>query len=358
MNIRKILYPGEGENPDTATRKSAWMLRLYYLLIVLVFYVWYQVTLNVMSEGRILIYDNVADYLVTFCLGFIPIFALFLLNTLIVFVFGNRLRIGIKFILDLVLSQGAMVCVNILFICVSMSMGKKPHVEWMQTVIINFFIFMINEMMWAVYNYRRSQQMYEKSRRLTVQLEYNILRTQVNPHFLFNSLNILYSLVHLNVDKSKEFIMSLSRMYRYIMNRRDSKTVTLDDEFQFVDSYVEVLKMLYYDCFEVEIIGRRTTDKRQIVPYSMQLLIENVIKHNIIDSDNPIKVVIELGEDSISVSNKLNPKLEEAKAEGTTGIGLKYLSELYSLYDRKVEITRDNGYFAITLPILKEARNL
>ncbi|MCM1006144.1 MAG: histidine kinase [Prevotella sp.] len=87
-----------------------------------------------------------------------------------------------------------------LFIVVSVFMGKKPHVEWKQTVIINFFIFMINEVMWAVYNYRRSKQMYEKSQRLTVQFEYNILRTQVNPHFLFNSLHILYLLRRVNTD--------------------------------------------------------------------------------------------------------------------------------------------------------------
>lgn len=345
------------EKPDTATQHSMWMLRLIYLLVIIVFYVLYQVNLNVLTAGKILVYDNVTDYLITFCLGFIPIFLLFMLNSLIVFVISKRFKIGIKFLLDLALSQGAMVCVNLLFIGVSLCMGKRPHVAWMQTIIINLFIFMINEVMWAVYNYRRSKQMYEKSRRLTAQLEYNILRTQVNPHFLFNSLNILYSLVHLNVDKSKEFIMSLSRMYRYIMTKKQSNTVPLTDEMQFVGSYVEVLQTLYYDCFEVEVKGIEPTNSRHIIPYSMQLIIENVIKHNVIDVDNPIKVLVELGEDSLTVSNKLNPKGEDAKVEESTGIGLKYLSELYAMYDRCVVITRDDEYFRITIPLLKEGMN-
>lgn len=342
----------EGKNEDT--KLISRMTITYYVIGIFAFYAWYQVTMDALSGGKVLVFDDIAFSIISFLQGFVHVSILFVVNTYIVFVLGKRFKPKFKFIIELALSQFASVCVSLMFIAIVFMFGKRPMVDWVQTMMIDFMIFMINEMMWAIYNNKRKQEIYEKTRRLAVQLQYNVLRAQVNPHFLFDSLNILYSLVHLDVERSKKFIMSLSKMYRYIMLHRDEMTVTLKGELEFLDTYVDILKILYYDCFDVEISKRENTGHKHIVPYSLQLLIENVIKHNVIDTNNPMKVHVEITEDTLTVCNKINAKNNKAKTEDNTGIGLRYLEELYKLQGHQIIIKDNESYFNITVPLINK----
>lgn len=323
----------------------------WYLLVVFIFYVWYQAIMNVLYGGTLFPYNGLMDFVEGTSINFINIFLMFLLNTLVVFRKWWCVKSMWNIPVSLLLSQCVPVAINGLFLIVSFMLGMMPEVMWIQTFLINFMVFMINEIIWVMANYRRSQQMYENARNMAVQLEYNVLRAQVNPHFLFNSLNILYSLSHIDVPRSQEFILSLSRVYRYIITLRGSMVVSLSDEIDFLKSYIGVLTILYYDCFVVDISGEEKVCERQIVPFSLQLIIENVTKHNVINKENPMTVHIYIEDTGLCVKNALNLKNFESPKE-KMGIGLVYLTELYRLHGKKFEYEKTDKEFIVRVPYI------
>ena len=325
---------------------------LYWLLGVFVFWLWYQATVNVLYAGTLLAYSGFADFLIGSAIGLGMIFTLFACDTWIVIGFKWRRNKTYRIAIDFILSWFSPLITGSLFILVSFIAGKEPKIEWLDVYIINFMIFMIIEVLWFVANYQYTRRLFEKSRRLGIQLEYYSLRSQVNPHFLFNSLNILYSLSHIDVPRSQDFILSLSKMYRYIMTRREEFVIPLAEEIDFVNSYVEVLKVIYYDCFEVDISGLEGREDYSIVPFSLQLLIENVTKHNVIDSHHPMRLQIAINDDNITVSNNVSKKKSLPKCEQGVGIGLRYLKELYGVQGKEFKYFEDDNRFVAEVPFI------
>lgn len=323
----------------------------WYMVGVTAFYVWYQAIMNVLYGGTVFAYHSFMDFVEGTVINFIPIFVMFILNTLVVFRKWLRVNSLWDIPLSFVLSLGIPVIINGGFALISVMMGENPNIMWIQTFLINFMVFMINEIVWFMANYRKSLQMYEATRRIAMQLEYNVLRAQVNPHFLFNSLNILYSLSHIDVPRSQEFILSLSRIYRYIVTLRESMVVSLSDEIDFLKSYIDVLSILYYDCFVVDIKGEDKVGERQVVPFSLQLIIENVTKHNVINKENPMTVYVEIEESGMRVRNSLNLKNFETPNE-TNGVGLVYLTELYGLHGKKFSYEKTETDFIVNVPYI------
>lgn len=320
---------------------------LYYLIGVAVFYLWYQAWVNVLYAGTLLAYDDFADFIAGCLVNGSMILLLFVINTAIVYGIKWRRNQLVRILLDLMLSFLAPVVVNGIFILISLMAGKHPTVLWMQSYVVNMLIFMLNEGVLFLINYRKSQH-------VATQLRYEALRAQVNPHFLFNSLNILYSLSHLDIEKSREFIISLSGMYRYIMTHSGEMTVTVREELEFLEPYTDVLKMLYYDSLDVEVRGMENVQGQRMVPYSLQLLMENVIKHNVVSRENPMKVVVDITPESIRFSNILRPKDESAKSEleKSTGTGLKYLKELMHLNGKECVVRESESIFEVEVPFL------
>lgn len=331
---------------------SSKKLCLYYLLGVAVFYLWYQAWVNVLYAGTLLAYDSFADFIVGCLVNGSMILLMFLINTAIVYGLKWRRNHLVRILLDLALSLIAPTIVNGIFLLIAFMAGKKPTVLWMQSYVVNMMIFMLNEGVLFLINYKKSQ-------RLAAQLKYEVLRAQVNPHFLFNSLNILYSLTYLDIEKSREFIISLSSMYRYIMSHSGEMTVTVQEELEFLKPYTEVLKTLYYDSLDFEVCGMENVAEQRMLPYSLQLLVENVIKHNVVSREFPMKVSIDITPESIIVSNNLRPKDESAKSEmeKSTGIGLKYLKELIRLDGKECVVSNDGGIFRVEVPFISTGLN-
>ncbi|MCM1319686.1 MAG: histidine kinase [Muribaculaceae bacterium] len=323
-----------------------------YLLGVLIFYLWYQAVVNVLYSGKLLAYENFTDFIIGFAINGLMIFMLFILNTTIVYGIKWRRNKIYRVLLDLTLSFLAPLITNSIFLLICQIFGKDGEVLWLQAYVINVMIFLINESSFFLVNYKRQERMYQMVQRVAAQLEYDVLRAQLNPHFLFNSLNILYSLIHLDVEKSRDFLLSLSRMYRYIMSRRANTIVSVKDELDFLDSYVEVLKMLYLDCFKIEINNPDKYLSRDMIPYSLQLLIENVTKHNVISKNSPMTVSIDMGEDGLTVSNPLHPKNIKPDRETGSGVGLTYLTKLYNLHGKTISKQKTDTAYIVHLPYL------
>lgn len=340
--------PGSSPIQLNISPKSA---RWWWLLGVFIFFVWYQMTVNVLYENTLWFYSGFIDFLIGTAVGFGMIFFMFLFNTIFVAYIKwkrNKLwRIG----LDFILAQATPVLTAWIFMGVSFIFNKTPNIRWLDVYIINFMIFTIIETVWFVGNYQYTKRLYERQLRLSTQFEYYALRSQVNPHFLFNSLNILYSLMHIDTTKSQEFLLALSRLYRYIMGRSERSAVPLCDEIDFLHDYADVLRILYYECFELEIIGE-IPSKAYLIPFSLQLLIENVTKHNVIDSKNPMTVHVHIFPDAIVVTNNITLKKHLPKEMEGKGIGLKYLTELYRMHHKTFSYGVEDDNFVAKVPYI------
>ena len=183
--------------------------------------------------------------------------------------------------------------------------------------------------------------------------EISLLKTQVNPHFLFNSLSILSSLVRVDPEMSEKFIDQLSRSYRYILEQKDQSMVTLRTELGFIDSYAFLLKIRFENKFNLDIrIPEVILDRYKIAPLTLQLLIENAVKHNRMSVQEPLVVIISVEEDEMLwVRNRLQPR---ATAANSTGVGLQNIMNRYALLtDRPVWAGETEEQFVVKIPLLK-----
>lgn len=191
----------------------------------------------------------------------------------------------------------------------------------------------------------------EREKAHMAQYRYLKLKRQVDPHFLFNSLNILDCLVcEEKTDQASTYIHKLAGIYRYMIKSEDEDIVPLRDELVFVNQYVDLLKLRFPEGFEVKVEVPDETMCRYVLPCSIQLLIENATKHNAVSAENPLIITIKAEDDAVQVSNNIIPKVTRSDS---TGLGQKYISQQYmDLSGKKIEITTDGGLYCVTLPLL------
>ena len=182
--------------------------------------------------------------------------------------------------------------------------------------------------------------------------EIALLKIQVNPHFLFNSLSILSSLVRVNPDLSEQFIDQLSRSYRYILEQKEQSLVTLRTELEFIQSYAFLLKIRFENKFDLRFnLPDEVLDQYKIAPLTLQLLIENAVKHNRMSVKEPLIVGVTLGdEQTLIVKNRLQPRTTPTDS---TGVGLQNIINRYALLtDRPVWAGEREDEFVVRLPLL------
>jgi len=188
----------------------------------------------------------------------------------------------------------------------------------------------------------------EKQRLLN---EIALLKTQVNPHFLFNSLSILSSLVHVNPDLSEQFIDQLSRSYRYILEQKEQSLVSLRTELEFIRSYFFLLKIRFENKFDLQAqLPEEALDRYKIAPMTLQLLIENAVKHNRMSLKEPLVIEISIEGDFLLVKNRLQLRPQR---EASTGTGLANIINRYALLtDRAVRAGECEDAFLVKIPLL------
>ena len=197
---------------------------------------------------------------------------------------------------------------------------------------------------------RSQMRMHEEQANLA-QYRYLKLKRQVNPHFLFNSLNILDCLVcDEKTEQASLYIHKLAGIYRYMIKSEDYELVSLREEMEFVGQYVDLLKVRFPAGFDVTIDIPEEKMARFVLPCSVQLLIENATKHNAVSVDNPLVIKITAEGNSICVSNNLVPKLT---VSSSTGVGQKYISQQYKdLSGKSIDIRKTENEYNVTLPLL------
>jgi sensor histidine kinase YesM len=193
----------------------------------------------------------------------------------------------------------------------------------------------------------------ERLKRETITSQYETLKNQVNPHFLFNSLNTLTALVHPDPDLAVKFIKQLSDVYRYVLDSRDKEVVPLAEELKFVEAYLFLQRIRHGENLRVQ-IDLPAADHLLIAPLSLQMLLENAIKHNTILEEEPLHIRLHFDEQGeyIVVRNTLQERLGQPAA-ASTGMGLANIQARYRfLSDQGVEVLKTPAEFVVKLPVL------
>ena len=222
------------------------------------------------------------------------------------------------------------------------------------TFRVNLFLHCINAI--VVYNRELSGSKLEAEqfKKETTEAQLEALRKQVNPHFLFNSFNVLSSLIEADSPAAVLFVEQLSSVYRYLLNTQDQKLVTLKEELAFIESYLFLLKTRFGKNLLVE-INLDNKEHEHIPPSTLQLLVENAIKHNEISKRKSLQISIYRESDLIIVENNLNPK---ATTEASSQLGLQNIISRYKLMNEGIpEIENGEEKFIVRIPVITKNPN-
>ncbi len=184
--------------------------------------------------------------------------------------------------------------------------------------------------------------------------QFESLKNQLDPHFLFNSLNVLSALIDENPDQAQKFTSSMSKIYRYVLEQKDKELVTVLDEIEFAKTYCNLLKTRFEDSVDFEFDVLKEDEQKLVVPLSLQLLLENCIKHNFATSSKPLIIKVYSEGSYLSVKNNLQ-KREQLKE--SAGIGLSNIVQRYSLLtDQNVFVEESPQDFKVKIPVLTEKK--
>jgi sensor histidine kinase YesM len=330
----------------------AWML----LLIVMGNLIMLTVTRLQNITGQMIIYGSINSVLVggSFMLGI----------TLMIKILDRKLpwlraplkRLIIQFLVTIGLSLVIIVLAILLTsLFMRQEMSSDFIIETGSFMIKVAFVFvflgsLISNTILFFKNWKEAAVQQEKLLREQLALQYETLKSQVNPHFLFNNLNSLTSLISSNPDKAIDFVKKLSEVYRYVLDQKEQELVALELELKFLESYIFLQRIRFESNLEVEI--KVLTGNFKVIPLSVQMLVENAIKHNEISDRNPLHVRIFTTEDGyLTVENKLQKK---PGSEGN-GTGIRNILERYQFFtDKKVMISESSSNFTVRLPLLTD----
>ncbi len=205
----------------------------------------------------------------------------------------------------------------------------------------------------AFYFYKELQGRRVKEQKViagTATAKFDALKSQLDPHFLFNSLNVLVSLIEENPKAATRFTTSLSKVYRYVLEQRSKELVSIDEELRFARTYVTLLKMRFEDSLIIDIPESSIDAEGMIVPLSLQLLLENAVKHNIVSDQQPLELKVYEENGHLVVQNNLQTK---AVVKKSSGVGLQNIASRYALFsDKQMTIQEEEQYFKVNLPII------
>ena len=218
------------------------------------------------------------------------------------------------------------------------------------SLFCTIMIIAIYESIYFMNELRNSVEETENLKRESLSAQLNALRTQVNPHFLFNNLNTLCSLIPENPTHAVNFVQELSKVYRHILEVKDEKCILLKDELTVLNAYAFLLKTRFGKNLDVKINVPEEKLQKKIVPLSLQILMENAIKHNIVSSVKPLHIHVFTENGSLVVCNNLQIKNQ---VNESTGIGLDNIRNRYSLIsERAVKVTTSDTNFTVSIPLI------
>lgn len=229
--------------------------------------------------------------------------------------------------------------------------ANNPFVQLVGIFTSFFILFLVMTitLLQLLHDQIKSQTEIEQLQNAKTEMEYQSLVAQVNPHFLFNNLSVLKSLIKYDPDKALDFTQNFTDIYRYILLSKDRTTVTLAEELEFIQSYIALHKDRIGDGLQVTYDIPEQVKEKHILPLGMQILVENALKHNIASKSTPLHITIRASDTMLTVINNLNPKdVGFSSKQGLNNVIKRYRL----LTDRPVSVTKAEREFIVELPLI------
>ena len=222
--------------------------------------------------------------------------------------------------------------------------------DYLLPIVFTFIVVLTIHLIYLYKWYQESKVTEQKIIASTASAKFETLKNQIDPHFLFNSLNVLSSLIEENPESAQKFTTSLSKVYRYVLEQKDKDLVPVSEELSFAKTYMNLLKMRFEDSLTYEMPEILKNDDAKVVPLSLQLLLENTVKHNVVSEQKPLHIKIYVEDNYLCVENNLQIK---QVLQNQQGVGIQNIISRYALISkRKIAIEKTEFYFKVKLPIL------
>lgn len=319
---------------------------------------------NSLKYGYTLELHPFKEYLLTVLLCYFVVESLLLINSRIRNKYSWDLqpynRFNHQLIIDSVYSIGIVFISRYAYRLLTNDQSYVTAQNEVTILVFVFFLvfgFVITELVYfLLHKWRFNLAELERFKKENAEYRFELLQSQLNPHFLFNSLNTLSALVYENQDNAGLFIRKLSDVYRYILDHRDSDLVSLETELSFAESYILLMKLRFEDNLQVRVMADDLKKhKYQLAPLSLQLLLENAFKHNVISKKKPLYIEVKLERDYLIVKNNKQMKISHEKSHQ---MGLKNLSSRYQfLSDKELIIEDRHDEFIVKLPMIQAQNN-
>lgn len=227
-----------------------------------------------------------------------------------------------------------------LFLSISITIG----------LLVSLILMAVETGLFFFREWKESLVQVEKYKTESAQANLENLKNQVNPHFLFNNLSVLSSLVYKDQEKAVDFINQLSKVYRYLLDNKSNELISLEEELKFISSYAYLLNIRYSPNLTIDMQISEDKKKLLLPPLTIQLLLENAIKHNIISNEAPLTISLKSEDDNLVISNRINLRLS---TEPSSKTGLKNIKVRYSYFtNREVMIKEQEELFVVIIPLL------
>ena len=217
------------------------------------------------------------------------------------------------------------------------------------TYAVTFFVIAIYEAMYFFDLWKMGLVENEKLKTENSKAQLNVLKNQINPHFLFNSFNTLTSIIPENPEIAVKFTSELSKFYRFILELKNKELIPLQKEIECIDSFIYLQKIRFEENLKIEINIDEHVSNQYIVPLALQILVENALKHNIVSKSKPLKITIYAKEGQICVENNIQLMRETE----STYTGLQNIRKRYELLTKKeISIFEDGNIFRVCIPLI------
>ena len=214
---------------------------------------------------------------------------------------------------------------------------------------LNLFLNCLNSIYFFSKKLNEKELETEKLKLLGTEAKLESINAQLNPHFFFNNLSALSVLIHQNVNQADQYLQKLSQIYRYVLNNKINELVSLEEELAFLQNYLDLLQIRFQDSLSFSMSIEKNAYQRMIPPAVLQLLVENVVKHNFFTTKKPLEIKILASEKTITVRNLVQPK---EVVDTSTGIGLQNISDRYKFLNQSIQIIDQEGVFEVVLPLI------
>lgn len=297
------------------------------------------------------------SFSVTFCIYFFNIRIVKRMQKAEKYFRSHFWRIALELLITMSISGIVMLLVSLSFLYISgikmQNLTEGLFNNIIIAIIMDVIVIAIIEIIFFFQKWKNSIIESEQLKRKNVEIQYAALASQINPHFLFNSLNTLSSLIQINPEKATAFTREFSKIYRYVLDSKDRLIVTLQEELDFLNSYLYLQRIRYDSGLNISIEIDSSCLSLFLPPLSLQTLAENAVKHNEISEENPLQLTI-IGKDSrLEVINNYRP-IKKTRREGS-GLGLKNMTERYSHYTEIIPVFKvENGMYIAIIPLIED----